>query len=899
MTDPRPDPDALLERARAEEPRRGRGALKIFFGYAAGVGKTYSMLEAARRAAAAGREVVVGYVEPHGRPETQALLEGLESIPPRLIEYRGVTLREFDMDAALARHPDLLLVDELAHTNAEGCRHTKRWQDVEELLEAGINVWTTLNVQHIDSLNDVIGAVTGVTVRETVPDGVFDRADDLELVDISPEELVERLREGKVYIPEQAERALASFFQKSNLVALREFSLRQAARRVQSDVESARRQRAISAPWATADRLLVCVGPSPTTARVIRTARRMAQALDAPWTAAAVEKTSMAADPAVQARMADHYRLAERLGAEVVTLAGEDVAATLLDFARSRNVTKILVGKTERPRWRRLISGSIVDDLLEGSGDIDVYVIRGRDEPSPPGPPRRPSPRPSWPRHAGALGIIVAAGLISAGLERLGLRHEANFVMLFLAAVVLVAFRYGRGPAIVASVAAVSIFDFFFTEPRLTLAVSDTEYVITFAVMLSVVLLISTLTARLKAQVEAGGERERRTMALYELGKQLSSMSGATFLAAAAARKVGELTGGEVAIYLGRPGEPPEVAVGGRSGITHHPVSEGAARWVIEHDQMAGPGTDTLPNAAALFLPLTASQETVGALAVKAEPIERLLEPGRRRLLEACAGQLALAVERDRMSLAASEARVQAQAEQVRSTLLSGVSHDLRTPLAAIAGACSGLLRGDSLDEATRRQLLETIADEANRLTRLLENILQMSRLELGVTPAHMQWNLLEEIVGSALVRTRRDLGDRRAEVSIPAELPLLLVDGLLLEQLFVNLLENAARYTPAGATVTISARPEGRWLVVTVADDGPGLPPGSEERIFEKFERGVPTADSGRGSGLGLAICRAVARVHGGTITAANRPAGGVQFTLRLPLPQDPPQVATEPGES
>ena len=462
--------------------------------------------------------------------------------------------------------------------------------------------------------------------------------------------------------------------------------------------------------------------------------------------------------------------------------------------------------------------------------------------------------------------------------------------MAFLAAVALVAARYGRGPAIVASVIAVLTFDFFFVPPRYTFAVADTEYVITFAVMLAIALLISTLTARLKAQVESGKVRELRISALYELGKQLSSLSGGVFLAAAAGRKVAELCGGEVAIYLASP-ERSRGRVRPEDEHRPPPGQRPTARWVIEHDQIAGAGTDTLPNAVALFLPLIASQQTVGALAVRADPIDRLLEPDQRRLLEACAGQLALALERDRMSIAASEALVQAQTEQVRSALLSSVSHDLRTPLAVIAGASSSLLQGGSFDEPTRRQLLETIAEEANRLTRLLENILQMSKLELGGSTAQKQWNILEEIVGSALGRCRRELQAHDVEVRMPPDLPLIFVDGLLLEQVFVNLLENAARYTPPGTQITISASPEGKWLAISVADNGPGLPPGTEERIFEKFYRGSPSADAGRGSGLGLAICRAVARVHGGTITASNRPGGGVEFLLRLPLPENPPR--------
>ena len=415
MSDDRPDPDALLARFRAEEAVTGRGALKIFFGYAAGVGKTYAMLDAARRAQAIGRDIVVGYVEPHGRRETEALLDGLEGLPTRQIEYRGVTLREFDIDAALDRKPALILVDELAHSNAEGSRHTKRWQDVDELLQAGIDVWTTLNVQHIDSLNDVIGRVTGVTIRETVPDGIFDLADDLELVDITPQELLDRLHAGKVYATEQAERAVQSFFQKSNLVALREFSFRHAARRVHTDVESERRARSVTDPWPTAERLLVCVGPSPTTARVVRTAKRMAQALDAPWMAVAVESIGMASSAAAKEQVAKHFRLAERLGAETVTLTGEDVAETLLDYVQTRNVTKILIGKTLRPRWKRYVTRTIVDDVLDRSGNVDVYVIQGQEDATPRGAasaaPSRA--RSTWRSFGLTAGVMAASSLVA------------------------------------------------------------------------------------------------------------------------------------------------------------------------------------------------------------------------------------------------------------------------------------------------------------------------------------------------------------------------------------------------------------------------------------------------------------------------------------------------------
>jgi two-component system, OmpR family, sensor histidine kinase KdpD len=896
MTDARPNPDELLAQVKAQEAHARRGSLKVFFGYAAGVGKTYTMLENAQRAKRQGRDVVVGYVEPHGRPETEALLAGLEALPLGESEYRGVKLRDFSIDAALARRPDLILVDELAHTNAVGSRHDKRWQDVEELLDAGINVWTTLNVQHIESLNDVIGQITGITVRETVPDQVFDLADDLELVDITPEELLVRLKAGKVYLPEQAQRAIQSFFQKSNLSALRELSLRQAARRIHTDVESARREKAAAPPWATSERLLVCVGPSPTTARVIRTARRMAAALDAPWLAVCIDLTGETAGHPARHQVSQHLRLAERLGAETVTLAGQDVAATILDYARSRNVTKILIGKTNQPRWRRLLFSTVVDDILDQSHEIDVYVIHGEAEQPEQAPARPHKSLAARLSYLASSGPIAVAGGLAYGLQRSQLAEaEANTVMLFLAAVAWTAYRHGRGPAVLSSILAVVVFDFFFVPPICTFAVADTQYVVTFAVMLTIGLVIGTLTSRLKSQVESTRHRERRTSALYELGKQLSSLYGNVFLAGAAGAKIADMLGGEVAIYLRPSTGAPELAFGQDSTIARHALSQPVAQWVMDHDQLAGAGTNTLPNAVALFLPLTGSQGTQGVVAIRVPDAERLLDPEIRRLLEACANQLALALERDQLAIDAANARVLAEAEQVRSSLLSGVSHDLKTPLAAIAGASSSLLEATSLDDVTRRQLLETIGEEAARLHRLLENILQMSKLEAGAATPNCQWHVLEELVGSALHRTRAELMRHKVSVRLPTHLPLLFVDGLLLEQVFVNLLENAARYTPEGTEVTIRAAVDSKHVRIAVTDNGPGIPPGSEERIFDKFYRASPTSDGGRGSGLGLAICRAIIKSHNGTITAANRPGGGVEFVIQLPLPRNVPQVVIE----
>ncbi|SFJ63595.1 sensor histidine kinase [Planctomicrobium piriforme] len=891
----RPTPDDLLARVQAEEAQKQRGTLKIFFGYAAGVGKTYAMLETAQRARAAGQDIVVGYVEPHGRAETEALLEGLETLSQQPLDYRGVTLREFDIDAALRRHPEIILVDELAHTNAAGSRHAKRWQDVEELRGAGIEVWSTLNVQHIESLNDVIAQVTGIAVRETVPDSIIESADELELIDIPPEELLSRLQAGRIYLPEQARRAAGNFFQKTNLSALRELSLRHAAQRVHQDVELGRRERSVLQSWATGERLLVCVGPSPTTTRVIRTAKRMAAALDAPWLAVAIELNSIADSPSRQEQIARHFRLAEQLGAETITLSGSDFTTTLLDYARSRNVTKIFIGKTRHPRWKRLF-GSIVDDVLEQSGDIDVYIIHGEAGGSP--IPRPWSASRDWPWRPYLMSLAAIA--MGSGVAWL-LKHlqvadaEANTVMVFLAAVAVSAYWLGRGPAVFASIVAVLTFDFCFVPPLWTFAVADTQYVVTFAVMLSIALGISTLTSRLKTQVERTRLREQRTAALYHLGQQLSSLSGSVFLVAVAGKEIADLCGGEVAIYLREPSGPPRLLYGERTRIATHPVSQPAAHWVIEHDQLAGAGTSTLPNAIALFFPITASQETTGALAILVPDVQRLLEPDQRRLLEACANQLALALERDRLAIDAAESRIRAEAEQVRSTLLSSVSHDLKTPLAAIAGASSSLLQTPSLPEEVRRQLLESVAEEAQRLNRLLENILQMSRLDAGAVSPNKQWHVLEEIVGSALHRTASELKNHPVKVQLPNDLPLMLFDGLLLEQLLVNLLENAARYTPPGTTVCITAAIDSHKLRLTVSDAGPGLEPGTEKRIFEKFYRASPGADSGRGSGLGLAICQAIVQAHGGQISASNRPGGGAEFVAILPLAPGAPHVPLE----
>jgi len=897
MVDVRPNPDQLLARVQADAATPRRGKLKIFFGYAAGVGKTYAMLEAAQREKAEGVDIVVGYVEPHGRKETEALLQGLESLRPREVPYRGVVLREFDLDAALTRKPKLILVDELAHTNAEGSRHAKRWQDVDELLDAGIDVWSTLNVQHVESLNDVIAQITGVIVRETLPDSVVERADEFELVDLTPEELIERLREGKVYVPQQAERALQHFFQKGNLTALRELSVRQIAQRLSKDVEAARQLKAAKEPWPTNERLLVCVGPSPTSAKLIRTAKRMAVAFGAEWLAVAIEPVGggSAVSDARQ-RVAQHLRLAERLGAETHTLSGDDVAQNIIEFATSRNVTKIVVGKTLQPRWKRYLFGTVVDSLLERSGDIDVYVIRGESDERR---SRRPVRRPTsidWHGYMGAAAVVTLCGLAGWLSHNLNLTI-ANTAMVFLLGVAIVAARFGRGPAIAAAIVNVMVFDFFFVVPYRSFAVSDAQYLVTFAVMLIIGIIISTLTSRIKEQLLNARQLQRRTAALFKLTKQLSEVSGPEFLINTAGRQLQAIFDGDAVVYLRESTGPVELRFGENTEIGRDEINPTVAQWVADHDQVAGLGTDTLPNATALFVPLIGSQRTLGAVGIKSNDPDRFIDPDQGRLLETCASMIALSLERDQSVIEASEAELRVQAEEMRNSLLSSVSHDLRTPLAVIAAASSSLLEerpAHGKDE--RYELLQSIADESRHLERLVENLLDMTRLEAGAVVPNRQWHVVEEIVGSALGRTRRELHNHKVKINIPHDLPLVYLDGVLMEQAFVNLIENAAHYSPSGSQVDIDVKLKANNIEIRVADNGLGLKPGTESKVFEKFFRAHSNVgDSRRGVGLGLAICRAIIQAHGGRIMARNRPTDGAEFVITLPSERTPPRVAVD----
>ncbi|HWB08299.1 MAG TPA: sensor histidine kinase KdpD [Pirellulales bacterium] len=886
MDDNRPNPDAVLAQVQAEEAREGKGKLKLFFGFAAGVGKTYTMLETARRDVSSGRDVWIGVVETHGRSDTAALLLGMEILPLKDIEYRGVTLKEFDLDGALELHPELILVDELAHTNAPGSRHAKRWQDVEELLAAGIDVYTTLNVQHLESLNDVVAQITGVIVQETVPDAVLERADEIELVDLPPEDLLERFRHGLVYVPAQAQKAIQHFFKKPNLIALRELALRQMADRVNQEMQRARLGGTSPQVWPTTDRLLVCVSPSPLSPRVIRTAKRMSTSLRADWIAAYVEPADPELmDSKARQRLAQNLRLAEQLGAEIVTLAGSNPADELLSYARVRNVTRIVVGKSGKQTWRRFFRRNLVDDLLRHSREIDVHVIHGVEEPeTKPPPPERH--RVEWPQYARAMGVVAVCGAVDALIFRQHLA-ESNLVMVFLLGVAYVAARYGRGPAILASIASVLAFDFFFVRPYLTFAVSDTQYVLTFMVMLGIAVLISTLMSRIRDQAQISRQRARRTEALYHMSHRLTGQVGTHQLANVALQQLTANYAGEVAIFLPDEEKRLRIATGSHAEFTLRENEAAVAQWVFAHQQPAGLGTSTLPSAHALYLPLAGSQGSVGVLAIRPADPEQLLVYDQRQLLETFARQIALALERELLAAQVQAVLLQAETERLRSSLLASVSHDLRTPLAVITGASSSLLESEEgLSPETRRELYQTIYDDANRLSRLVDNLLDMTRIESGSVVVNKQEHFIEEVVGSALSRLGKQLAGRQVATHVSPDLPLVPLDDMLIEQVLTNLLENVQKYTPPGSPIDVSAWLENRHVLIEVADRGPGLPDDELDKVFEKFYRGQAAAlDGRRGAGLGLAICKAIVTAHGGRIWADNRPGGGARFCFSLPI--------------
>lgn len=895
MTAERPDPDMLLRRVREKETRRARGKLKIVFGATAGVGKTYAMLEAAHEQQRDGVDVVVGWVETHGRAETEALVAGLEVLPPRVVKYRGASLREFDLDAALARRPALILLDELAHTNAPGSRHVKRWQDLQELLDAGISVHTTVNVQHLESLNDVVSQITGIVIRETVPDSILDEADDVELVDLPPDDLLQRLREGKVYMPEQARQAIENFFRKGNLIALRELALRRTADRVDAQMQRYRLDHAVAQTWPASECLMVCVNLKARGAHLVRAARRMAAGLHAKLIAVYVQTPRHFRLPeAERSQVMQTLRLAEQLGAETVTLTSQNVSQELLSYARSRNVTKMIVGKPLRSRWKEWVFGSVVQELIRNSGDIDVYVITGEEsEESRPllaSVLRRTS---DWRSYGRSVLVVALCTVLSWTM--FPYFALANLIMVYLSGVVVIAARYGRGPSVLASLLSVAAYAFCFVPPYFTFAVSNAQYFLTFVVMLVVALVISGLTARGRQQAEAARRLEQRTAMLYAMSRELATNRLVENLVRIASRHVREVFNGQVAALLPDTSGRLILQAGEEVTFTFEQRDAGVAQWAFDHGQAAGLTTDTLPGAGALYVPLVGSRGLVGVLAVRPKEPERFMDSEQMHLLEAFAGQIALALERARLAEETQRAQVSAETERMRNAILSTVSHDLRTPLATITGAASGLLEGgELLSSANRLDLARSIYEEGLRLNRLVQNLLDMTRLEAGAVQLQKEWHPIVEVVGAALTRIERLLESREFKTKIPPTLPLVCLDGVLIEQVLVNLIENAIKYSPAGSPIELAVASDGA-VVVEVADRGPGLPPGGEQRVFDKFYRGESRKEGG--VGLGLTICKGIVEAHGGRIWAENRPGGGAVFRFTLPLDTQQPGIATEPA--
>lgn len=882
----RPDPDALLAMVQKAEERAAQAKLKVFFGFAPGVGKTYRMLEVARALREQGVDVVVGVVETHGRPETAELLAGLEVMPRRRVDHRGHQLEELDLDAVLARRPDVVLVDELAHTNVPGSRHPKRWQDVIEILDAGIDVLSTLNVQHVESLNDVVAQITHVQVRETVPDSILDRAEVVELVDLAPDELLARLRAGKVYLGEQAARAARHFFQRGNLLALRELALRRTAERVDADVAAYRSEHGVEPAWAATERILVCVGPAPASARLVRAARRIAAGLRAPWVAATVDAPGRA--PLLERdreRLEGHLRLAESLGASVARLTGVRASEAVLAYARKHGVTRILLGKPTHSRLRDLVRGSMLDEIVRGSGDVDVLVISGDEEDDA---PRRPGARGGAPTSiaahaAGAALVAAVTGLAFLGDRLLGV---PDVEMLYLLAIMVVAVTLGRGPSLLAAALAVLAFDFFFVPPRWTFDVADASYGLTFLMMFGVGATMSTLAGRLKLQQREALEREARTAALLALSRDLSSAGDQREVAGAAARHAADVFSAPAAV-LGVDG-----GVLASSGGDLLP-DPGLAQWVARNGTIAGLGTETLPGSRHLCAPIRVGADTLGVLSIAPEGATPV-SAAQRDVLDAFARQVGLALGRVELAHQARQSTLRAEAEALRSSLLQLVSHDLRTPLAVITGAATALREVPPVESEVAADLVDTLCEEAERLERLVTNLLDMTRLEAGVA-LRKEWMPIEEVIGAALTHLERRLSGREVHVEVEEGLPLVQLDAVLGERLLANLVDNALKHTPAGGPIDIAARLADDRVVIEVADRGPGLEPGAEERIFERFQRG--SAAGSDGVGLGLAIARAIAQAHGGTLTAHPREGGGARFRLQLD-PGRPPASGPSIGE-
>ncbi|MBB5046258.1 two-component system sensor histidine kinase KdpD [Rhodopseudomonas rhenobacensis] len=896
--DQRPSPEALLETARREDEQRGR--LKIFVGAAPGVGKTFEMLQSAHAKRKAGVDVVVGVVETHGRVETEALLAGLEVIPRRRLDYKDHVLDEMDLDAVIARRPQLVLVDELAHSNAPGSRHPKRYLDVEELLRHGIDVYTAVNIQHIESLNDVVAQITHVRVRETVPDSIFDRADAIELVDLTPDDLIQRLREGKVYVPKQAERALEHYFSPGNLTALRELALRRTAERVDEQLLTHMQANAISGPWAAGERILVCINEDTRSAGLVRYTRRLADRLHAPWSAICVETRSGQRLTEVERdRLADTLRLAETLGGEGLTIpgSGRRVADDVISFAHNNNVTHIVVGKSTRSLWFEMLRGSVVHDLIRRAGNISVHVIAGEELAADPVAPKtvktleRSDAFDPKPYLMAVLVVGAALGLAILIEPTLGL---VNVDLVFLTAVVGVAVRYGLVPSVLASVSASLCYNFFFLPPVYTFTIAEPINIAAFFFFMLIALLVSNLAGRVRTQAVSAIGRVRTTESLYAFSRKLAGTAALDDVLWATAYQAALMLHVRVVLLLPEDGRivvktgyPPEDQL--------DDADLAAANWAWANDRSAGRGSDTLPGAKRLFLPMRTGRGPIGVIGIDDDRSGPLLTPDQRRLLDALVDQGALAIERVQLVEDMDRVKRSAESDRLRQALLTSISHDLKTPLAAVLGAASTLRDlSPKLSDAERADLLGSIVEEAERLNRFIANLLDMTRLEAGAVVPNAALHDVGEVVGSALRRAATILAHHKVELDIAPELPMLQIDAVLFEQAIFNLLDNAAKYAPDGTTITVRAARHGDAVLLQVLDEGEGIPPEDLETVFDKFYRVRKTDQVRAGTGLGLAISRGFIEAMQGTMAAANRSdRSGAVLSIRLPVP--PPRAALD----
>ena len=884
----RASPDALLALAKKE----GRGHLKIFLGAAPGVGKTYAMLTAARTEKASGRDVVAGLVETHGRRETEQLIEGFDVLPRKPIVYRNQIMKEFDLDAALARRPSLLLVDEFAHTNVPGSRHPKRWQDIGELLAAGVDVWTTLNIQHLESLNDVILKITKVRVRETVPDTVFDKADEIILVDFPPDELLKRLAEGKVYVQDTAARAVESFFKPQNLTALRELALRRAAERIDADLIERMQAHAIEGPWAAGERILACIGPDPISPTVVRTAKRLADLMDAPWIAVTVERPGANLNEAARHRLDEAMKLAESLGAETQTLTGSDLPAELLRYSKFENVTQIVIGRSHGGFFSELLRRSLPHELVRRTQDIAIHVVTREAEALPP-----PRTQRAWdgivveplPFVYATLAVAVALG---AGELLTKLTPIPNLSMVFLLAVLFTAVNFGIWPAIYASVLSFLVYNFFFIEPIYTFTIAEPYELLALVIFLLVAVITSALAGRVRAQVEVSATRMRAMRRLYEFTRRLSGLATLDAVAEGAASEIHASRGRSVVVMLARDDDldltaswPPE------DTLDAAPMT--AARWAYSHVEPAGADTATLPIVPWFFVPLRIGDKTLGVIGVAKPPGMSPLDSEARALLDTLSEQTAAALERASLAREMVSARTATETERVRNTLLASISHDFRTPLSSILGSATSLISyGDKLDAGAKKDLLGQIKTEAESLDEMVRNLLAITRIDAGALELRRDWIDLREIVDRVISAARRRGARQQIEVALPAELPLVRADATLVEQAIGNVIGNAIVHTPRETKVLADALINPDDITLRISDDGPGIPAQALPHVFDKFIKGDATqANGGQGTGLGLAISKGIMEAHGGSITAESPPASGRGTRIVLIFPrQDVP---------